>query len=973
MSIPMSVRRMAQSRGVRDGLCCAVLLLLASCGALLLTDRPGLRAEYFALGAPWKGKPFGTAVGAPGLENASQVREHLATPVSFSIRWSGWWEVAQGGEHRFFLGADDGGYLRIDDQLIAEASAAAGERAASGRIALSPGFHKVEAGLFQGSGDAWLGIHWVAPGSTEGPATSLPLADLYAQRPLALRKSLRRLLPDWPRTFRQLLGALLLLTGLSLLGGLAPRSGRGFARLRERLRALDRRGLNVALLLALFLFVLLAIFPYTGTVTGGDDTSYLDTATFDVKTWYVNRYLHVYLLKLFTALSGGDPLVGVRVWWSVVMAATVSALAVAVKSIGRGLQLRTLAATLFVLLAQPVLWGLIGAGFADYSAMMFVTVAAATYLHGVAREREGPPPRREWHALWIGALTIGAMRSKEVGSVLLILPLLFAIGPGATLDLRRFVRKIAYWAIGASVVWSALLVLDGWILGDFLFTWDSARLAALRKMNFPSGVRVRESDWLSYVWYGYEMRVLWMGVVAAAVVAGVRRRELRLRLLHLVPIAYLLALIALYVRMPHPFSNRMLIPILPLACLMTGLLLHHAGVDDVPWRRLVGPAVLIPGGMAAAVVFLVAIPLRMGTLDAATLLPADRLLPYGWEPGHFMVGVLLPFSLLIALSGAALLAGRRTPRVAALLVAYLILYGVGFEISRASLAGKWAAQTSQLLLYPWRTFREELNAPPASSVMLSSDLRTDYRMSGATKGSLARLVLGRQNVSVGVTQDLPRDAPVAIASRDSYLAWLHELPTLAETARFGPDGFLVLVRPKEAADRSRRPPAAPVSEPQPAKSVGERLDELRSRRDPESWDELTQWILAHGSGAGRPGSNDLFALQGTRLRAFAMHRDGWTRGVSPAGLLVDNRAPGPLAQKITLEIGDPTRTLPMQVFIDDGERVETIRFERAQPRTVELSPVGPFSVRLFIVWTDTAWTPEGADRRELGVHLSSRE
>ncbi len=55
------------------------ILLAAALGVLLLTDRPGLRAEYFALQAPWQGKPICTSIGAPGLANASEIQEFLVS------------------------------------------------------------------------------------------------------------------------------------------------------------------------------------------------------------------------------------------------------------------------------------------------------------------------------------------------------------------------------------------------------------------------------------------------------------------------------------------------------------------------------------------------------------------------------------------------------------------------------------------------------------------------------------------------------------------------------------------------------------------------------------------------------------------------------------------------------------------------------------------------------------------------------
>ena len=105
--------------------------------------------------------------------------------------------------------------------------------------------------------------------------------------------------------------------------------------------------------------------------------------------------------------------------------------------------------------------------------------------------------------------------------------------------------------------------------GDYRLTFslDRERLAVARGMNFPGVVPPREESWLAVVWGERETRALWIGVVGSAIAAGAAAGPLALRLLRLLPVAYLAALVALYVRLPHPFSNRMLIPIVPVACL----------------------------------------------------------------------------------------------------------------------------------------------------------------------------------------------------------------------------------------------------------------------------------------------------------------------------------------------------------------------------------------------------------------------
>ncbi len=963
MRIPIPRPRL-EARQLRIGLRVALMVLLAAGGALLTADRPGLHTEYFALGAPWEGKPFHTAVAEPQVESVSQIRETLMTEAIFSVRWRGWWAVAVGGEHRFVFEADDGGYLRIDDELVVRSRGGFSERRQTGRKALEPGFHRVEIGLFQIRAESRLAIDWIAPGTRVESAAPFPLADLYAGRPLGLRRALRGALAAWPQPYRRLLGAVLLLAAALLLRGFAAFFERPAAWLRARLRALDGRGLRAALLLGLFFLAFFASLPYTGAVRGGDDTAYLYAATFGERSWFFNRYAHVYLLKLFVTASGGDPFVGVRVWWSFVFATTVAALAVAVHSVGPGLQLRTLAATLFVLLGQTAVFGLIGAAYADFSAMMFVTLAVAVYMHGLARARDRPPPRHEWHALAIGALTVAAFRSKEVGAVLLLLPALFLIVDGQ-LDLRRFVRRMVYWTAGGFAVLLALSILDAAILGDFFFALDSGRLARSGSLNFPEQMAPRTDSWFDAVWRPWgdsadvSLRNIWVGVCAAALAAGLRRRRLELRLLHLVPIAYLVALIALYIGMPHPFSGRMLIPILPVACLMTGLLLHHAGLDDVPSKDLLAPGVLIPGALALAVVFWVAVPYRLGTLEPASLLPDVLSSRYGWEPDHFVVGVLLPVVVLAVLSWVAPVAGQRRVQVAALVVAFVAFFSVGFEITRASLAKRSAVQTGELLLYPWKTFDDELAASPFRKVALSRDLQWRLHMSATTRTSLARLALRRRDVHVVLAREqLPADADVAIGSRYAYSAWRQRAPALAATASFDPGGVLVLVRPQEAAEQAARLRREKSLE----ERLGERLGELRFNRDPEARDSLLQGLLDSKSIALR-------SLQGDRLRAVALSPDGWTHGSRPAGLIVENPDESASFPRVRLAVNAPPPDYPIRVFVDDGDGIETVLFDERGIRKVELRPVPPRSSRLFIIWSEKAWSPEGQDSRQLGVRV----
>ncbi len=942
--------------------------MLAIVGGLLVLDRPGLEASYFALGEPWEGRPYSVGVGEPGLASASEVSEHLSTEALFSIRWTGWWYVARAGEHRFALAADDAGYLRIDGELVSDTDGRFGKATSTGSVTLDSGFHTIEIGLYQRDGASFLEVGWSAPGKEE--SAELSIESLFSGGPLRVRRSLRGLLASWSRPFRQLLGVAVLI-GLLVL--LRRRLGEAGDRIGDWAKGLGSGRARIALLTGLFIVTFLGALQFAAYLRGGDAAAYLIAATFDKEYWFSNRYGHVYLLKLFISLAGGDPLLGASLWWSFVFATTVSALALAVKSVGSGLQLRTLAVTLFILLAQTSLMGLIGHALADFSAMMFVTLAVGIYIHAYLGAEGRPAPRREWAALIIGILTVGASRSKEVGTILVALPAFFLLVDGRV-DLRRFVRRMLWWTVGVVAALALLTVLDAWILDDPFFTVGSERLERLDRMNFPEGRTAKPgNDWLKTIWTArhrgvdLSLRFLWLGVCAGAIAAGLARRRVEERLLHLLPIAYLAAIVLLYVRLPHPFSPRMLLTMTPVACLMTGLVFHYAGLDEIPWRRLLAPGVVIPGGFLAALLVFFLLPWRRGTLEAADFLPVAWLERFGWSPDHFMLGVVVPLAFLGAVTVAALGATHRPQRVVALGIVGLVVFGAGFAVTLSSLTAHRANQDRALLTYPWKSFGDELAEVPNASVGLSADLLWPYRMTMRTRTSIACVSLRRSDVFVSLARDYPQEADFAIASRRSWTRWRRGLApslerALIASATWDRTGLLVLLRPRAAADDVERLSAMAFSaEEMP--DLYRLLADLPSNETPGAREHLLERILA--SDAVR-----LRSLEGDRLRAVGLSADGWSSGRRAAGLILTNRGDGELTQSLRLSVLADAAEYPISVVIGDEGATETVIFEKAGRKTVTLRPLQPGASRLVTIRSDREWTRPD-DERVFGVRVRS--
>jgi hypothetical protein len=346
------------------------------------------------------------------------------------------------------------------------------------------------------------------------------------------------------------------------------RSIRGWASLPGR-----KRGLHVLFLLVLFLASFTWALPYTASTTDGDDVRYMDGARFNKQMgWNMNRYAHIYALKAFIWGAGGDAFQASRVYWAFSFGMTVLALAVAVRALGDGPQLASLAVALFLFLAQPYVFGGIGAAYADYSAMMFVALGMAVYLHGYGCQSASSS---KWHAAALGVLSVAAAKSKEPGLILLWLAL-GLLWSGGRLDIRGYLRRMTWWVTGAVGAYLVLMTLDGLVLGDF---WFSLRLesvaGAQRLKDAAEGIwQLPRWAWLDVAWTRGALRYLSILAVAGAIFALARRWSAQLRWVALMPLAFMAMMIAIH---PAISSPRYLFPIVPVVCFLGAAIFHDLG------------------------------------------------------------------------------------------------------------------------------------------------------------------------------------------------------------------------------------------------------------------------------------------------------------------------------------------------------------------------------------------------------------
>ena len=137
-------------------------------------------------------------------------------------------------------------------------------------------------------------------------------------------------------------------------------------------------------------------------------------------------------------------------------------------------------------------------------------------------------------------------------------------------------------------------------------------------------------------------------------------------------------------------------------------------------------------------------------------------------------------------------------RLALALIATLAFLGVSFQQSAKELSHRYNAQRSERVVYPWRVFREEIEAVTPALVQVAPDVVWRLHMIGGHPNTIAMIFFDRADGFVALDGAVPREVELAIASRHSYRRWAGDFPGLAATATFDSSGELVLLRPRDA-------------------------------------------------------------------------------------------------------------------------------------------------------------------------------
>ena len=410
-------------------------LAAVALGLQLLSTRFGLTQEFYPNQREVRGEPVISRTDGELALDKRKVRRFVRAHV-FTVRWRGSIRIPKPGAYRFStLGAGASSLSINGETIVSNAGGARPERAWA-RTRLKAGVHPIEViHQYAGHGERTFDVLWKPPGTARGP---IPAERLFSGRPGALGRAVRSAVGGLSFAQRKGLGTLLFLAGVVPVLFILRRRRRLLPKLwipDALRRRWTPRHTVAAAALALFLASFLGTLPLGGSPYGFDDTRYMDVAEFlRPVNWMTNRYAHVYLLKGFTALAGGDPFAGSELYWSFAFAVTVVCMFLTLRALGPRYQFPTFMVAVLLLFSQRMFFRHIGGAFADLSAMLFVMVGTALFAIGWSRRW---PRGGRWYAFGIGLVTVWASKSKELGAVLLYLLPLLAFHEGR-LALGRF-------------------------------------------------------------------------------------------------------------------------------------------------------------------------------------------------------------------------------------------------------------------------------------------------------------------------------------------------------------------------------------------------------------------------------------------------------------------------------------------------------------------------------------------------------
>ena len=480
----------------------------------------------------------------------------------------------------------------------------------------------------------------------------------------------------------------------------------------------------------------------------------------------LNRYFHVYLQKLFFALTG-HPVLGVKLFWSFEIALVSVMIYGSVKLLsGRSGYLGAYTALLFFF-SQALIFDFAGVTYADFTAMLMVTLGAVLFL--LIETRKIP---RSFLLIMLGVTSLCAVKSKETGVCLI--PVLWGslwLG-NEKKSWNRAARDAGLIAIGIAMGLGGLMLLDHIFLGDALWGWRTANIHRLASFNIRPDIKRGSRNWYDVLFTRFDVAPPVLLSLFPFGSANTERDKSVVRYLWLVPLGLVIFLTGTMIRV-HGVEPRYFVPALPLVSILAG---HTINIHSNCRVGAIRSSLLL--GFAGAVAALTFLLIEKGVAD------------FGWQRDSFFKAIFYPLGLSLLLY--LLIWGREWNTGKRFLLSFCLTSLLLFPLAHTEriIRLRVTAEQSAQRYYPYAAFAERIVFSPNMKIFVSKSLISQYGMLHQENSICRGLFDWFFKQAAKDEQFVVADPQVALAGGNFTYIFLtaEDWNTMAEAVRSGPIG-----------------------------------------------------------------------------------------------------------------------------------------------------------------------------------------
>jgi len=479
----------------------------------------------------------------------------------------------------------------------------------------------------------------------------------------------------------------------------------------------DLRSFYLYFTLILFLGFWRIFTYYAGGPISWDELQYINLSLNPSPTpSLLNRYFHIYLQKLFISLAGGDPFLGVKIFWSFLITSSAALTFINSFELAKHgtyiTKLLTGTATLLLFFSFPYILDYPGVTYSDYTLVWLISILITLYLLYRSNKKH-----KHLILILMGTIFILVFKTKEIGVFLCILLLGIGIDEKDNFRLSLFLHNIKYFLVGTLPGFICIAILDQYFLNDLFFSfrilnWQALLDYHIRPRNYQGIENIFEVLGRSNVIYPFILALLSFGVL---------KREKNLRMTHklllLTTLCILLSIILSTITGARPIVIRFLVILAPILCIIATQFIPRRMKKTITTNEwffhIVGSIITY------YLIQNIIIPFSVSK--------------WGWQRENFFSFIIAPILFITTISLFSFFDKLNFKKILAVFSIIFLLTCHPILIDLNNLHNKSMEKSSQRRFYPFEIYKKEILYSEEMTMYISPSFNEKYEMLGRDK------------------------------------------------------------------------------------------------------------------------------------------------------------------------------------------------------------------------------------------------